>query len=43
MVVVIFVVIFRLPKIKEWVDSKDPNATIIPFSGAYELQVRKQL
>lgn len=25
-----------LVKIKEWVDSKDPNATVIPFSGALE-------
>jgi hypothetical protein len=27
---------FRLPKIKEYVDSHDPGATIIPFSGAFE-------
>ena len=29
----------RLAKIKEWIDAKDPNATIIPFSGAFELKV----
>jgi hypothetical protein len=27
---------FRLPKIKEYVDSHDPGATVIPFSGAFE-------
>jgi len=35
-----FLVLIRLPKIKEWVDSKDPHATIIPFSGAFELKVK---
>lgn len=29
----------RLAKIKEWIDARDPNATIIPFSGALELKV----
>ena len=29
----------RLVKIKEWIDARDPNATIIPFSGALELKV----
>lgn len=29
----------RLPKIKEYVDAHDPGATIIPFSGAFELQL----
>ena len=29
----------RLMKIKEWVDSHDPQATVIPFSGALELRV----
>ena len=29
----------RLVKIKEWIDSRDPNALIIPFSGALELKV----
>lgn len=28
-----------LVKIKEWVDKNDPGATIIPFSGAYELKL----
>ena len=28
--------IFRLPKIKEFVDKNDPGAMIIPFSGAFE-------
>jgi obg-like ATPase 1 len=32
---VIFI-IFRLIKIKEWVDKNDPGAVIIPFSGAFE-------
>ena len=29
----------RLARIKEWVDANDPNAVIIPFSGALELKV----
>lgn len=28
-----------LLKIKEWIDANDPGATIIPFSGAYELRL----
>ena len=28
-----------LPKIKEWIDKNDPGATIIPFSGAFELNL----
>ncbi|XP_072034156.1 obg-like ATPase 1 [Amphiura filiformis] len=28
-----------LVKIKEWVDTNDPGATLIPFSAAYELKV----
>ncbi|GBL95276.1 Obg-like ATPase 1 [Araneus ventricosus] len=28
-----------LPKIKEWVDKNDPKASIIPFSGAFELKL----
>merc|ERR1712112_636332 len=28
-----------LPKIKEYVDKNDPGATIIPFSGAFELKL----
>ena len=31
-----FLILFRLPKIKEYVDAHDPGATIIPFSGAFE-------
>lgn len=27
---------FRLIKIKEWVDTNDPGAVIIPFSGVFE-------
>ena len=30
---------FRLVKIKEWVDKRDPNALLIPFSAALELKV----
>ena len=33
----------RLAKIKEWIDARDPNATIIPFSGALELKVLPKL
>ena len=33
----------RLAKIKEWVDARDPGATIIPFSGALELKVLPKL
>lgn len=33
----IFSSLFRLPKIKEYVDKNDPGAVIIPFSGAFEL------
>ena len=29
----------RLVKIKEWVNSHDPQATVIPFSGTLELKV----
>lgn len=29
----------RLMKIKEWIDSHDSQATVIPFSGALELRV----
>ena len=29
----------RLVKIKEWVDERDPHATIIPFSASLELKV----
>ena len=34
-----FQFIFRLPKIKEFVDAHDPGAMIIPFSGAFELKL----
>ena len=30
------IMFFRLPKIKEYVDSHDPGAMVIPFSGAFE-------
>ena len=32
----------RLAKIKEWVDSRDPHAIIIPFSAGLELMVSSQ-
>ena len=28
--------IFRLAKLKEWIDKNDPGAMLIPFSGALE-------
>ncbi|CAD5206745.1 unnamed protein product [Bursaphelenchus okinawaensis] len=28
-----------LPKIKAWIDANDPGATLIPFSGAFELKL----
>lgn len=28
-----------LAKIKAWIDENDPQSTIIPFSGAFELEV----
>jgi obg-like ATPase 1 len=28
--------LFRLIKIKEWVDKHDPGAMIVPFSGVFE-------
>ena len=34
-----FLYICRLVKIKEWIDKNDPGATVIPFSGAFELKV----
>jgi obg-like ATPase 1 len=34
--VVCIALLFRLIKIKEWVDKNDPGAVIIPFSGAFE-------
>lgn len=27
-----------MPKIKAWIDEKDPGAVLIPFSGAFELK-----
>lgn len=36
---VMFFVCFRLPKIKEYVDKNDPGGMIIPFSGAFELNL----
>jgi obg-like ATPase 1 len=29
-------VFYRLKGIKEWIDANDPNAIVIPFSGALE-------
>lgn len=31
--------VFRLIKIKEWVDKNDPGSLIIPFSGAFEYKL----
>ena len=31
-----------LVKIKEWIDAREPGATIIPFSGALESKVGKE-
>jgi obg-like ATPase 1 len=28
-----------LPKLKEWIDSNDPGAIMIPFSGAFEAKI----
>lgn len=33
-------VVYRLIKIKEWVDKHDPGALVIPFSGALELKLQ---
>jgi obg-like ATPase 1 len=33
------VLIKRLPKLKEWIDSNDPGAIMIPFSGAFEAKI----
>ena len=33
---VVVCILFRLIKIKEWVDKNDPGAVIIPFSGVFE-------
>ena len=32
--------VFRLLKIKQWIDENDPGAQLIPFSGTFELKVR---
>lgn len=32
--------VYRLIKIKEWVDKHDPGALVIPFSGALELKLQ---
>ena len=29
----------RLPKIKEWIDTHDPGAILIPFSGVMETKL----
>lgn len=31
-----------LPKIKDWIDKNDPGALLIPFSGAFELQLSEK-
>lgn len=33
--------VYRLIKIKEWVDRHDPGALVIPFSGALELKLQE--
>lgn len=33
------VLVARLLKIKEWIDTHDPGSTIIPFSGELELKL----
>ncbi|KAG8510499.1 Obg-like ATPase 1 [Galemys pyrenaicus] len=33
--------VYRLIKIKEWVDKYDPGALVIPFSGALELKLQE--
>ena len=38
-VVIRMVCCYRLLKIKEWVDERDPHATVIPFSGTLEQKV----
>ena len=39
--VYVWLLIFtRLVKIKEWVDSHDPGAMVIPFSGGLESQLQ---
>lgn len=34
--------IFRLIKIKEWVDKNDPGSLIIPFSGGFEQKLLEE-
>ena len=29
-------ILYRLPKLKEWIDANDTGAIMIPFSGAFE-------
>lgn len=33
--------VYRLIKIKDWVDKSDPGALVIPFSGALELKLQE--
>jgi hypothetical protein len=39
MYILLYLLCFSLPKIKEWVDKNDKGAAIIPFSGALEAKV----
>ena len=41
--VCVCVCVYRLAKIKEWVDTRDPHALLIPFSAGLELKVKSQL
>ena len=39
LVVVADVLMCRLIKIKEWIETREPKATIIPFSAVFESKV----
>ena len=38
-ILILLLFIYRLPKIKEYVDKNDPGAMVIPFSGAFEAKL----
>ena len=38
-ILILLLSIYRLPKIKEYVDKNDPGAMVIPFSGAFEAKL----
>ena len=38
-ILILLLYIYRLPKIKEYVDKNDPGAMVIPFSGAFEAKL----